>query len=107
MQRRGLMVFFYLGLFACSIGCFYFALRYFDAGLMFMAIGSSNPHPTGGIEYVRAMNHSLILKAKIWFGFGLVFIGAIIVSVIINRRRWKRDSNLTQETRSSSSHGIR
>ena len=71
------------------------ALHYFDAGLMFMAIDSSNPHPKGGIEYVRAMNQSLMLKARIWFGFGLVFIGGIIVSVIINRRRRKRDSNPT------------
>ena len=86
------MVLIYLGLLASSIGCFYLALRYFDAGLMFMAIGSSNPHPTGGIEYVRAMNQSLIWKAKIWFGFGLVFLGGIIVSLIIRRRSRKRDS---------------
>ena len=89
------MVFIYLVVCACSVGCFYMALRYFDAGLMFMAIGSSNPHPTGGIEYVRAMNHSLMLKAKIWFGFGLVLIGGIIVSMVINRHRINRASSPT------------
>ncbi len=68
------------------------ALGYFDAGLMFMAIGSSNPHPTGGIEHVRAMNDCLIFKAKVWFGFGLVSLGGIIASLIINRRRRKRAS---------------
>ena len=93
MQRRGLMVLIYLSLLACSMGCFYLALRYFDAGLMFMAVGSSNPHPTGGIEHVRAMNESLMWKAKIWSGFGLVFLGGIIVSLIINRRSRKRGSN--------------
>ena len=69
------------------------ALHYFDAGLMFMAVGSSNPHPTGGIEYVKAMNESLMWKAKIWFGFGVVFLGGPIVSSIINRRDRKHDSN--------------
>jgi hypothetical protein len=93
MQRRGLVVFVYLSLLASSIGCFYLALHYFDAGLMFMAIGSSNPHPTGGIEYVRATNEGLMWKAKMWFGFGLVFLGGIIVSLIVNRRGRKRDSN--------------
>ena len=94
MQRRVFMVFIYLSLLGCIIGCFYLAWGYFDAGLMFMAIGSSNPHPTGGIEYVRSMNASLMLKAKIWFGLGLIFTGGIVVSLIINRGRRKHESNL-------------
>jgi hypothetical protein len=86
------MIFAYLSLLACSLGCFYLAWGYFDAGLMFMAIGSSNPHPTGGIEYVRAMNDCMIFKAKTWFGIGLVFLGGTFVSVIVRRHDRKRNS---------------
>jgi hypothetical protein len=86
------MIFAYLSLLGCSLGCFYLAWGYFDAGLMFMAIGSGNPHPTGGSEYVRAMNDCMIFKAKTWSGIGLVFLCGTIVSVIVGRRGRKRNS---------------
>ena len=92
MQERGVVFLVYLIIFACAIASFYLALADFDAGLMFMAIGSGNPHPKGGIEYVRAMNECLIWKAKVWFGLGLVFVG-IIVSLIIMRRRKRVEAN--------------
>jgi hypothetical protein len=94
MKRRALILFIYLGLLGSSIGSFYFALRYFDTGLMYMAVGSTNPHPTAGIEYVRAMNRSYMMKAQICFGLGLIFLAAIIVAVMVVRRYGKRDSKL-------------
>jgi hypothetical protein len=76
-----------LGLLVCAVWCFYLAAQCFDGGIMWVAVTSSNPHPS---ETAKFMGPYWMNKAGNWFWSGMGFIALMVVLLMINYRIGKR-----------------
>jgi hypothetical protein len=76
-----------LGLLVCAVWCFYLAVQCFDGGILWVAVTSSNPHPS---ETAKFMGPYWMNKAGNWFWSGMGFIALMVVLLIINYRIGKR-----------------
>ena len=70
-----------LSLLVCAVWCFYLAEQCFNGGIMWVAITSSNPHPS---ETARVMGHYWMSKATNWFWSGTGFLVLIPFTLLIN-----------------------
>lgn len=89
-QRRIAMIVLSVGLLGCAVSCFYLAVQCFDGGLMWVAVTSSNPHPS---DTAKVMGPYWMNKATNWFWFGTAFLALWIASLIVNQQIKSRDSD--------------
>jgi NADH:ubiquinone oxidoreductase subunit 6 (subunit J) len=73
-----------------AVWCFYLAIQCFDGGIMWVAIVSSNPHPS---ETAKVMAHYWMSKATNWFWSGVGLLALIPITFIINYWMSKRESS--------------
>ena len=67
-----------------AAGCFVASWRYFDAGVMYVAETSSNPHPS---EVARVMGPRVMGYFKLYFWSGVACVVALALSFIRKSRR--------------------
>jgi len=71
-------------LFGFSCWCFYLSAKYFDAGIMYVAVVSSNPNPP---ESAKALGHYWMEKSTNWLRAGVAFFVLTITSLVISIAR--------------------
>ena len=89
-QRRIAIVILSVSLLACVVSCFYLAVQCFDGGIMWVAITSSNPHPS---ETAKIMGPYWMRKATNWFWLGTAFLALWIASLGVNQLVKKYDAS--------------
>ncbi len=86
-QRRIAIAALSLILLGSAVLCFYKAVQCFNGGIMWVAITSSNPHPS---ETAKVMGPYWMNKATNWFWSGIGFLTLLLVLFIVNHWIKKR-----------------
>jgi hypothetical protein len=63
-----------------AVGCFTEAYRFLDAALPYVAVISSNPHPS---ETAKIMGPKMMGNARIWFIAGLACLAILTATLFI------------------------
>ena len=86
-KQRLLIVVVTLVLFGLACWCLYFAGRYFDAGMWYVAVVSSNPNPPESAELMRRY---WMGKSSNWLWTGIGSLVLMIIWLIVNVKLFRR-----------------
>ena len=93
LSRRSLAVIVIcLTLMGGAVWCFAKSVQYWDAGIMYVAETSSNPHPS---ERAKVMGPLLMGQSRTWLRRGVIFLGVTAMVLLIN---WAASNKALQPT---------
>jgi len=79
-KSKLLLILIRLILIVVAIGCFVEAYKFFDAGMPYVAVISSNPHPS---EEAKIMGPKMMSSSKTFFIAGLACSATLIATLFI------------------------